>query len=313
MKYVILANSNDKTFKIPRQLVKINGEPLVERTIRLLKENGVEDILITASDERFKNFGVEVYSPKSSDYDYKTEKGYWLNAFPFELLEEPICFIWGDVYFSENAIKTIVETPANSTLFFCTFENESPLYIKKHDEPLAYKVVDTDLFKRGIEETKRLFDEGVTWRHPIVWELYRVIHGQNVNAHEMTTDYVAINDISCDIDGLKDIEKLKEKVEKYMIKVEVIEEFTLKDFAKLKNIIRANPKEAEILDKGKKLKANDIFECTEEMCDYLTGNNPIKKAVVKVIEIIPEEKAKIEKKPTTKKTSKKTTKAKKNK
>ena len=47
MKYIILAYSNNPGFEVPRQLTKINGERLVERTIRLLKENGVNDILIT--------------------------------------------------------------------------------------------------------------------------------------------------------------------------------------------------------------------------------------------------------------------------
>jgi choline kinase len=214
MKYVILANSNNTVLGIPRQLVEVNGEPLVVRTIRLLKENGVYDILITAQDERFYNLGAEVYNPVSSDYDYATGSGYWLNAFPFELLNEPVCFIWGDVYFSEDAIKTIVEKETDSTLFFCAFENHHPKYIKKWDEPLAYKVVDTELFKRCITETKRLKDEKVCWREPIVWELYRVIHNQNVNVHNMTVDYIAINDESCDIDDENDLKMIKEMVER---------------------------------------------------------------------------------------------------
>ena len=212
MKYIILANSNDKTFDIPRQLIEINGEPLVVRTIRLLKENGVNDILLIASDERFDGLGIERYIPTNSDYDYATGKGYWLNAFPFELMNEPVCFIWGDVYFSENAIKTIVNTETDSTMFFCSFENKDPRYIKKWDEPLAYKVVDTDTFKNGITEAKRLYDEKATWRQPIVWEVYRVIHGQNINVHQMTTDYIAINDESCDIDCKQDVELLKKAI-----------------------------------------------------------------------------------------------------
>lgn len=214
MKYIILAYSNDHTFDIPRQLVEINGEPLVKRTIRLLKENGVKDILITAKDKRFDNLGATRYEALNNDFDYITRKGYWINAFPFELLNEPVCFIWGDVYFSENAIKTIVETPTDSTLFFCTYNNKNPKYIKQHDEPLAYKVVDYNLFKEKINEVKRLKDEGVCCREPIVWELYRVINGIYINEHRMTNNYIAINDESCDIDSVDDLQRIKEKVEK---------------------------------------------------------------------------------------------------
>lgn len=69
-----------------------------------------------------------------------------------------------------------------------------------------------------------------------------------------------------------------------MIRCEVIENFTLKDFKKLKNIIR----------KGKDLEGHlykeDVFECDEEMAKYLTGGNDKDKTVVKILEVIPKEK-----------------------
>ena len=212
-KYIILAYSNDDKCGIPRQLIEINGEKLIERTIRLLKENGVKDIIVTAKDKRFDNLGVEKYVPINNTYDYKTEKGYFLDMFPVELMNEPVCFIWGDVYFSEKAIKTIVETETNSTLFFCSYENKCINYIKKWDEPFAYKVVDIELFKKHIKIVKKLYDEKVTWRHPIVWELYRSINGLDVNTHNLTENYKVINDITCDIDDMEDVIKLKGKVE----------------------------------------------------------------------------------------------------
>lgn len=283
-KYIILANSNDETFDIPRQLVEIKGEKLIDRTIRLLRENGVKDITITAHDKRFNDLGVKVYDPKTSNYDYRTGKGYWLNAFPFELMKDPVCFIWGDVYFSEEAIKTIVENETDSTLFFCTYNNESDKYIKHHDEPLAYKIVDTELFKEHITKVKKMYDDGLCCRHPIVWEVYRSINGIDVNEHKMTDNFITINDISCDIDSLKDLENIKRKVgEIKMIKCEVIiEKFSLEAYDELENIQRARIDTKGILYKG------DTFECTEQMATYLTGKNPIGKAVVKIIEVAPE-------------------------
>lgn len=71
-----------------------------------------------------------------------------------------------------------------------------------------------------------------------------------------------------------------------MIKVEVIEEFTLGKFDELKNIQRKN-KNTE-----GRLYVGDIFECNQDMADYLTGENKLNRAFVKVIEVIPEEKLK---------------------
>ena len=88
-----------------------------------------------------------------------------------------------------------------------------------------------------------------------------------------------------------------------MIKVEVIENFSLKKFDELKNVQRKNK---EHNDKGY-LFTGDTFECGEEMAKYLTGDNPLKKRVVNIIEIVPEtkEQSKIEKPKSKPKKSKK--------
>lgn len=64
-----------------------------------------------------------------------------------------------------------------------------------------------------------------------------------------------------------------------MIKCIVTEDFTLKDFAKLKNITR------KARNVEGKLFIGDSFECDETMADYLTGNNPLNKKVVEVVEV----------------------------
>lgn len=102
-----------------------------------------------------------------------------------------------------------------------------------------------------------------------------------------------------------------------MIKVEVIEKFTLEDYKKLKNVKKV------VVRKENEFGVGDTFECDKEMVDYLTGNNAFKKEVVKVIEVKPEKIKKnelgnpigtreFEEKPK-KKTTKKTTKKKKEK
>lgn len=209
MRYVILCDSdNIEPFIEPRQLSVVKGERLIERTIRLLKQFGITDIMITSHDPRFDNLGATRYEPLHNDYIPKLCKGYWVSAFPEELLNEPITFLFGDVYYSENAIKTIVETKTDSILFFCTYQNRNARYIKHHDEPLGFKVIDTAFFKYHINKMKQFKDSGQAPREPIAWELYRSINGQSLTLHVMTTNYVAINDESCDVDKLEDVELL---------------------------------------------------------------------------------------------------------
>lgn len=64
-----------------------------------------------------------------------------------------------------------------------------------------------------------------------------------------------------------------------MIKCEVIENFTLKDFKQLTNVKKVEKR------KENEFCIGDSFECTEKMADYLTGNNALNKKVVQIIEI----------------------------
>lgn len=288
MIYIILADSaNIVPFKIPRQLIEINGEKLIQRTIRLLKENGIKDIIVTSHDKRFDNLGAVRYEPLFNDYKPKENEGYWLSAFPIELIDEPLTFLLGDVYYSENAIKTIVKTKTTSILFFCKSKKDgySDKYIKHHDEPLGFKVEDYNLFKNSIYEVKKLKDLGETNREPITWELYRFINNIDVNKHELKDNYIAINDESCDIDTEKDVVLLQFKLGgNKMVRLKVTEDFDLGKFDELKELVRANA----MNDAKGHLYINDMFLCTQEMAEYLTGNNKYKKAFAEVIEVIPD-------------------------
>ena len=54
MKYIITCGGVYRKWQTPRQLLPFRGEPIVARTIRLLREYGVEDIVVAvkASDAR---------------------------------------------------------------------------------------------------------------------------------------------------------------------------------------------------------------------------------------------------------------------
>lgn len=68
-----------------------------------------------------------------------------------------------------------------------------------------------------------------------------------------------------------------------MIRVEVIEQFNFKDYDKIKDTIKRKS-----IDVKGTLFIGDTFECDEDMIKYLTGDNPLNKTVVKVIEVEPE-------------------------
>jgi len=289
MKYVILSDSNNvEPFTMPRQLYKINNETIAGRTIRLLKENGIKDILITSHDKRFDNLGAIRYEPKSNKYDGKEtdqhKKGYWLNAFPQELLIEPITFLLGDVYYSEEAIKIIVNSDTDKVLFFCTDikKGKGLRYIKNHDEPFGFKVVDCELFIEHKEKLKEMWDKELTRRHPIAWELYRSINGLDVNKHILTENYIGINDITCDIDSVEDVKLIEDISKKIIIrkKEEKMKIRALRDYTDNKYPVENRKTVVKEIKKG------DEYEVSDERGKQIL-NHPKELAIL--IEIVKKE------------------------
>lgn len=205
MKYIIMCGGTYERWAEPKHLSKINGETIVERTIRLLRENGVEGIAISSNDPRFDGFGVERLTHENP-YTLPVMGAAatpWLDA--FYPMDEPVCYVFGDVVFSPAAIKKIVETETDDIEFFGSAKPLAPEYPKRWAEPFAYKVVNLDHFHKAIEETKRLDEMGLFKRQPVSWELWQVIKKTPLNK-VIYTNYTAINDYSCDIDKPDDIE-----------------------------------------------------------------------------------------------------------
>jgi len=182
----------------PRHLIEYEGEPIVARTIRLLRENGVSDIFISTDNPVFANFGLPILKHEN-DYDakgYNDNKGYWCSG--FYPMDEPVCYVFGDVIFSPEAIKTIVEYETDDIMLFGSKPPFAPNYPKKYIEPFAFKVVNQSKFRNSIGLVKQYDQRGVFKRKPIAWELWSVICGTNPN--KINKSYVAINDYTCDID-----------------------------------------------------------------------------------------------------------------
>ena len=209
MKYIIMCGGQYPQWETPRQLLKIYNETLVQRTIRLLKQAGARDIAISANNDYFDNLGVEVIKHDNSFVSYKS--GYWVDAFP--LVDYPVCYLFGDVVYSPQAIEIIVNTVTFGIKFFASSPPFDKHYIKQWAEPFAFKVMNTEKFKEAVQRTKQLQDENKFLRVPIAWELWQVIKGTPLNLIDYN-NYIKINDYTCDIDSIEDLQTMKEELDR---------------------------------------------------------------------------------------------------
>ena len=203
MKYIIMCGGTYKRWQKPRQLTEVCSEPIVARTIRLLRENGADDISISSNNPVFEQFGVPVLNHTNTMVVSESLKvtGYWVDA--FYPTNEPTCYLFGDVVFSPKAIKTIVETETDDIAFFGSAPPFGKGYTKQWAEPFALKVVNTEHLKHAISLTKQYSDQGLFYRPPIMWELWQVINASPLN-HIDYDSYIHINDYTCDIDYAQD-------------------------------------------------------------------------------------------------------------
>jgi hypothetical protein len=195
----------------------IHGETLIERTVRLLKENGVDDIAITVSpelrdiilrNEHFKNIPATLIL-KHNTYDVTdsdTFTGLWSDCF----LNDPVesTYLCGDVVFSPNAIKTIVETTTDDIEFFASAPPFAKNYSKEWAEPFAFKVVNYNHLKEAKDLVAEYDSKGLFNRQPIAWEFWQVVKDTELNKIDYT-NYTVINDYTCDIDKPEDIYKFE--------------------------------------------------------------------------------------------------------
>lgn len=215
MKYIIMCGGTYTEWQTPRQLCRINGETLVERTIRLLRKCHVrmKDIAISSNDPAFEHFGVPVLKHNNTyTANHSRVQGSWLEA--FYPTSEPVTYLFGDVVFSRDAIRTIVKTKTDSIELFASAPPFSPMYCKPWAEPFALKVQDQALLRSSINRAWEIHQMGLWMRQPIMWELWQVIKQTPINVINYK-NYTAINDFTCDIDDEEDVERIIERMAEY--------------------------------------------------------------------------------------------------
>ena len=160
---------------IPKHFIEIDGETLLARTVRLLRENDARaDIVITSHDPRYEVPGARRYEPQNNHLE--------IDRFTEELIADDVCFLYGDTFYSESVIQKIADTPAEKLLFF---GNERSI--------VAIKVADGALFRQHVDRVRALFLAGKIEKC-IGWQVYQSFEGLPFGEKTIAADYILIQD-----------------------------------------------------------------------------------------------------------------------
>ena len=194
MKYIIMCDGKGTRWKnykdIPKHFVKINGEPLIKRTVRQLneRENNCQ-IIITSHDKRYEIEGSTRYEPLNNFLE--------IDRFTEELIEDDICFLYGDTYYPDEVIDSIISEKASDILFF-----------GNNKSIVAIKIKDGNLFKKHVSRVRKLFLDGKI-KSCKGWQVYQSFAGLEFDKKQIGEKFVLVNKDTIDFNTPKEYENSK--------------------------------------------------------------------------------------------------------
>ncbi len=216
-RFIIIAAGNgsrwDNHLGIPKHYAMIDGEPIIERTVRLLKERGAQDIWVVST--KYDMPDARPYYPTLNPDNEDADK--FISSQDIWSKNRRTVVIYGDVYFTENAIDIILNEPCPYYRLFCR-----PTHSEKFGYPygecfaVSFYSLDHGSLKYNLQRLVHLFKADVIDRIG-GWELTRLMAG--VPIHEMNDhknfleNYIIIDDETNDVDYPSDYELLKKAVE----------------------------------------------------------------------------------------------------
>ena len=137
----------------PKHLVKVDDEPIIYRSVRLLLKNGITDInVVGPDDDRYRIEGSKLFIPQKN-YEKNADADKFLNSESLWNTEGRTIVLYGDVFFTEEAMKTICEWEGTDWRLFCRYGPSSvtgtpygecfaqsfyPKDLKRHKKMLEY-------------------------------------------------------------------------------------------------------------------------------------------------------------------------------
>ena len=190
--YVIMADVKgtrcNKYKVIEKHFIEIDGETIIERTIRLVRKYDPNaELIVTTHKPNYEFEGVTRYEPLNNHYE--------IDRFTVELIDNDVCFLYGDTYYTEEAIQQIVFNQNNSLLFFGTLK-----------KMVAIKVNDKEQMLEHCRQVRQLFRNNKIEKC-IGWQLYQSFENLPFGAPQIHDHFVLIEDETSDFNTPQDYKR----------------------------------------------------------------------------------------------------------
>lgn len=270
MRIFILANGNatrwNRAYGVDKQLLEIDGEKLLHRTVRLLLENNLKDVYIIG---RYKVAGAKNYIPNFDSIIGKFDctRELWNDIDSFALL-------YGDCYYSDEIIKDLAKRKTNKKWLHWCCNRPNKITGKTWEEGYIHAIYDVKWWEDKCIDLHKEIDEGKI-KYDKDWIFVRYLLDIDLYKHQpdLMKDYeVDWEDETDDFDYSIDyrrwlkncrgivIKDINEEVESLKNELSLLKEKYDNDYTNVKNNtkqIKINKKNIKKLDEEKQKIKNE--------------------------------------------------------
>jgi hypothetical protein len=199
----------------PKHLTKVEGKVLLERTCKQFLKY-TDDVCVIGLDERYQVDGTSLYVVRSNNTNwgdaskFLSSKNMWLH-------DSRTVLVFGDVYFTSEAVKTIMADKDPFKFFLRTGPNEETgarwkeIFALSFDQTMAPPIGQNLLYLTSMGQAKRQAG----------WALYRYMIGSAPSGLFDNQHFIEINDWTEDFDFPEDLEIWEEHRKKSRTKKSV--------------------------------------------------------------------------------------------
>ncbi len=128
------------TFEIPKGFMQVGEEKLIERSIRILKENGIKNIVIGTGHlhEHYEKFAEEKELTTFLNPDFATTGSFHTLILGSDLIKEDFLLLESDLLYHSNAIRSLMENEQKDIILCSGFtKSNDEVYVKVQNDRLV--------------------------------------------------------------------------------------------------------------------------------------------------------------------------------